>query len=107
MEKLQVYQLELVKEEWKTNDANWKLCIDESLKGGGGKAHRFAKVRDLQQHKLEENNAGELSLGITHGLEEQVRKWTEVWEGQSQEPDRAERVYVLNLGRYRSSRWIS
>ena len=96
MDKLQGYQLELVKEEWKTNEANWKLWIDESLKGGGGKAHRFAKDRDVQQHKLAENNSGELSLGITHGLEEQVRKWTKVWEGKSQ----------IWTG-YRSLLWIS
>ncbi len=36
LDKLQKFQVEARKDEWKTNEANWKLWIDESLKGGRG-----------------------------------------------------------------------
>ncbi len=65
------------------------------MEGATGKAHRFAKVRDSQQHKLARSDDGELSLGITHRLEEQARKWTQVCEATGQRNNEEREEYDI------------
>ncbi len=79
----------LIKEEWQLKESEWRLWIDKALEGAAGKAHRFAKIMDLQQHKLAENAAGQLSMGITYRLSEQAAKWGRIWKDRGAEKQRA------------------
>ncbi len=86
--KLESEQQRLVKEEWQLRESEWRLWIDKALEGAAGKAHRFAKVKDLQQHKLAENSAGQFSLGITYRLSEQAGKWSRIWKDRGKAKER-------------------